>query len=242
MAAVEAGQFFSDIFSGNLDVGTRLTSFDFGRINIQDAPSDEYLHIDLAPAWGLLGRASVQSVDDQIKIMVAGTMKSLRHRTDENWNAVLSAMMRSMLLEPSENEIFRADKLIKDNSRDFKFHSSSNVDTISEVKSWIDHLVSDDDVIQSTKIDQVIPQIVAQICATIKSLQSFSDKCEHYEQTLLDVGVLRFPDIDHPFFKLYRIKLIAWSDSSRVVYHYEDRSGIAGGKSFPQVVVKYRAC
>ena len=57
--------------------------------------------------------------------------------------------------------------------------------------------------IKSTKIDiDVLAQIVAQTGATVDSFETFFAKDEHHEQTLVDIGVLRFPDIDHPFFKV----------------------------------------
>lgn len=48
----------------------------------------------------------------------------------------------------------------------------------------------------------VISKIVAQIGATIDSFETFWFKTETHEQTMLDIGVLRFPDLDHPYFKV----------------------------------------
>lgn len=63
--------------------------------------------------------------------------------------------------------------------------------------------MSDPDVLNSTKIDiNVLAKIVAQTGATVDSFESFFAKEEHHEQTLVDIGVLRFPDIDHPYFKV----------------------------------------
>jgi hypothetical protein len=44
--------------------------------------------------------------------------------------------------------------------------------------------------------------IVAQTGAIIDSLQTAWSKDEAHEQTLLDIGVLRFPDPQHPYFKV----------------------------------------
>lgn len=63
--------------------------------------------------------------------------------------------------------------------------------------------MSDPDVLNSTKIDiNVLANIVAQTGAAVDSFESFFAKEEHQEQTLVDIGVLRFPDIDHPYFKV----------------------------------------
>lgn len=56
---------------------------------------------------------------------------------------------------------------------------------------------------QSTKIDvDVLAKIVAQTGATVDSFEAFFAKHEYHEKTLVDIGVLRFPDIDNPFFKV----------------------------------------
>lgn len=68
--------------------------------------------------------------------------------------------------------------------------------------------IEDEDVLESTKIDiNVLGRIVAQTGATVDSFEAFFAKSEHHEQTIIDIGVLRFPDIDHPFFKVYRNKI-----------------------------------
>jgi len=77
-----------------------------------------------------------------------------------------------------------------------------------EVESWFTNLISDDDVLRSTKIEiNILAKIVEQTGATVDSFEAFFGKGEHHRKTMLDIGVLRFPNIDRPFFKLYRIKL-----------------------------------
>ncbi len=76
----------------------------------------------------------------------------------------------------------------------------------------------------SGKIDiKVLADIVATTGAAIDSFETFFAKNEHHEKTVVDIGVLRYPDIDQlrfisilpvllgiiffsrPFFKVYRI-------------------------------------
>ncbi|KAM4066581.1 hypothetical protein HRG_000666 [Hirsutella rhossiliensis] len=168
-------------------------------------------------------------MDDRLKVMIAGTMKVLGKQTDKSWKAVLSTMMQNELLEPDGAEIARADKMIKESVNDFKIDGSADENIVREAKTWFINLIADDDVIQSTKIDiNVMAQIVAQTGATIDSFETLFAKNEHHEKDLVDIGVLRFPDFDHPFFKLYRIKLVAWSDCSRILFHQADKNGITG--------------
>ena len=72
-----------------------------------------------------------------------------------------------------------------------------------QVQTWFTNLVKDRDVLMSTKIDmKVMSDIVAQSGATITNFFNFWVKTEKHSQTVLDVGVLRFPDIDNPYFKV----------------------------------------
>ena len=53
----------------------------------------------------------------------------------------------------------------------------------------------------ATPIDiEVLGRIVAKSGSTMKSF--FKDLRESYEETVLDVGVLRYPDLDCPYFQV----------------------------------------
>ncbi|PNP60529.1 hypothetical protein THARTR1_00553 [Trichoderma harzianum] len=109
------------------------------------------------------------------------------------------------------------------------FDGSPDAILVKEVQAWFNNLISDDDVLNSTNIDvEVLAKIVAQISAIFNNFETFFTKDVYREQTLIDIGVLRFPDVDQPYFKVYRIKLAAWSDSSRSLLHQEDINGITG--------------
>lgn len=64
--------------------------------------------------------------------------------------------------------------------------------------------------------------------ATIDCIESAISKVEKHEKTVIDIGVLRFPDCTQPYFKLYHIKLMAWSQSSRTMACQDDSNGIEG--------------
>lgn len=90
-------------------------------------------------------------------------------------------------------------------------------------------LLTDQDILDSTQIDiEGLASVVASTGARVDSIQTVFLKSEHREQTLLEIGVLRYPDIDNPFFKVYRIKLTAWSDCGRFVMVQKDQNGIVG--------------
>ncbi|KAF5623738.1 hypothetical protein F25303_11705 [Fusarium sp. NRRL 25303] len=166
---------------------------------------------------------------DFSQIMVAATMMTLARQNDKSWDAVVRTMMQNEIAMPDGEGVARSDTLVRNSLNDFKFDGGPDSSIVREVQTWFNRLVSDPDVLNSTKIDiNVLAKIVAQTGATVDSFESFFAKEEHHEQTLVDIGVLRFPDIDHPYFKLYRIKLIAWSDSRRIMFHSEDKNGITG--------------
>ena len=57
--------------------------------------------------------------------------------------------------------------------------------------------------LKSTHIDiNVMAAIVAQTGAMVNSLGSLLYMKEEHQKTLVDIGVLRFPDLDNPYFKV----------------------------------------
>ena len=73
-----------------------------------------------------------------------------------------------------------------------------------EVEEWFrEKLVTDHDVLKDTQIGiHEIAKIVASTGAYISDFGAFFHKHTVQRKTLLDIGILRFPDIDHPFFKV----------------------------------------
>ncbi|EKM58347.1 uncharacterized protein PHACADRAFT_56595, partial [Phanerochaete carnosa HHB-10118-sp] len=70
--------------------------------------------------------------------------------------------------------------------------------------------------------------IVAKTGVTIQTYRNLVHKTHSESKTLLDIGVLRFPDIGNPHFKLYYIKLEAWAQCRHFVGVQEDSNGISG--------------
>jgi hypothetical protein len=100
---------------------------------VRESSSEEFLHTDLAPSFGTLTKDSIKDLDEQLKIMIAGTMKTLAKVQDKTWKNVLGAMSQNELLQPDGEEIARADKLIKESSNDFKFDGGSDASIVREV-------------------------------------------------------------------------------------------------------------
>ncbi|KAJ7839489.1 hypothetical protein B0H13DRAFT_1911236 [Mycena leptocephala] len=219
------------VFGSLQQAADLVKKFDWSKMDVHDATRDDYLHLGLAPSFGELTSSSIKDLDDELKIMIAGTMRLLatvpvQQRT---WEKMLELMMQNLLLEPEVSGISRAEKLVKDETNFFKVDGSPDPNVVREVENWFIDLINDDDVLKSTAIDiKVMAHIVAQTGATIDSFPALIYKNEYHEKTMVDIGVLRFPDIDHPHFKLYHIRLVAWSDSRRILFVQKDVNGITG--------------
>ncbi|KAI0768290.1 hypothetical protein BD413DRAFT_565130 [Trametes elegans] len=211
-----------------------VSAFDFSSMNVNDSSSDDYLHCDLAPSFGKLKKESLNAMDRELKVMITGTMRSLRkareaHSGPLEWKTVMETLMQNTLIEPFENEISRSDKIIKEGTNFFKFDGSPDRSIVEEVNSWFVNFISDQDVLESTSIDiNVVGRIVAQTGATVRSFETLFYKKEQHQKTLVDIGILRFPDIDRPYFQVYRIQLTAWSSSERITFVQTDKNGIIG--------------
>lgn len=73
-----------------------------------------------------------------------------------------------------------------------------------QVQSWFLNLIQDQEVLNSTQIDiNVLANVVARTGATIDNFETFFFKNEGHEKTLVDIGVLRFPDAEKPHFQVY---------------------------------------
>ncbi|KAF9189338.1 hypothetical protein BGZ49_003822 [Haplosporangium sp. Z 27] len=217
---------------GSKDIENFMDDFDWTKMSTKEKTTDGFVHCDLAPSFGTLNKDSIKAMDDKLKIMIAGTTREIEKLSidQRTWENVTSIMAQNALVEPLDDGIARSDKLIKDyGSSAFKLDGSSDNNIVREVHTWFTNLIADEDVLTSTKIDiDVLGNIVGWTGATVENFETVFAKNEYHEQTLVDIGVLRYPDIEHPYFKMYRIKLTAWSDCRRVLFVQSDKNGIMG--------------
>ena len=211
-----------------------------GQINLQnclvsDVQSQSIpLHCNLAASLGKLNKESIEMMDEKSLIMIAATVRELQKLPSDqlSFNSVLSSLTQNSLMERIGNsEINKSDKLIKDRGTSaFKFDGSPDAAIVKEVEAWFINLLGNDqDIVNDTKIDiKMLADIVAASGASVDSFEALFYKKEYHEKTVVDIGILRFPDIENPFVKVYRIKLTAWNDCSRYVFIQEDKSGITG--------------
>lgn len=224
----------------NLGIPGLDTVLKDGKINlansfVTDVTADAIpVHCKLAASFGTLTKDSVKLMDEKLLILIAGTIRELQKipSNELSWDKVISIFSQNSLMERVGNsEINKTDKLIKDyGTSAFKFDGSPDAAIVKEVKSWFINLLGNDqDVVHDTKIDiDMLAKIVASSGALVDSFEALFYKKEYLEKTIVDIGILRFPDFENPFVKVYRIKLTAWSDCSRVFFMQEDKNGITG--------------
>lgn len=74
-------------------------------------------------------------MDDELKIMIAGTMKMLSEAKDKSWESIIRIMKQNELLEPYGTELERTNTLVKEGSAIFKADGSTEKAVMREVCS-----------------------------------------------------------------------------------------------------------
>ncbi|KAG7090535.1 hypothetical protein E1B28_009644 [Marasmius oreades] len=217
--------------------GFVLTAFDLvQQLNDSTAnfnSGNPLIQASLAPSFGDISNAgkSVKGLDDKMKFMVASSMKKLLELKNKNslsWENIQECFKqnKTLVAESSPKEI--VENFTTESSSDFKFDGSPDPNLVQKVMVWWEgQACPDPDIRNDAKLDiNSLAKVVAWSGATINDFSSFWSKHEQHERTLLEVGVMRYPSIAKPYFKIYRIKLHAWSDCTRTVWHQEDKNGI----------------
>lgn len=192
-------------------------------------------HTELAASYGKLNADSVKEMDNELKVMIAAVDRKLTKLHEENkdgseilFDDYVSTMMQNPLIEKDfDGEIFRDE--YKEFSRFGFAKNGIDQQVVNEVETWFLNLIDDSDVLASTKINILdFANIVGCTDAFVEDLQTLFLRNEQVERSILEVGVLRYPDLDNPFFKMFRIKLKAYRKSLRVAMIQKDESGIKG--------------
>lgn len=104
-------------------------------MDVKDNTREDYLTVALAPSYGELTKSSIKSIDEDLKVMIAGTVKTLANipSSERTWDKIVSTMMQCSIVEPAGEAITRADALIKSGTNVFKFDGSPDVAIVKEV-------------------------------------------------------------------------------------------------------------
>jgi hypothetical protein len=193
----------------------------------------------LAPSFGKLTKDTLQEMDNNLKVMIAGTIKDIQKEsallpgnTTLEWDDIVRIFSNNPFIELDDTSvpIFIDQTYSKKSTDYFKTDGSPDMDTVDEVEHWFKSVIADEDIINATSIrDEVLLDIAKLVCETGAHVDTFEDiisKTTYDEKSLIDIGVLRFPDISHPFMKIYRIKLRAFRKCERLFFCETNSSGL----------------
>ncbi|KLO07185.1 hypothetical protein SCHPADRAFT_909729 [Schizopora paradoxa] len=196
-------------------IGHLVKSFKF-KLQLPSVPdiateANDKLKTELAPCFGDLTDDAFASMDEDLKFIIGAANLKLAAAPVEkgDWDTTYSIFLQSTFLTPIDVLVSRSDKFMEDGSNYFRIKEDITKSTARKVESWFQNFIADEDV----KFDlKVFVDIVATTSAAIERFKDFFYTGQYKEKEVVDIGVLRYPDLDNPRFKLYRIRLIAWSD------------------------------
>ena len=99
-------------------------------------------------------------------------------------------------------------------------------------ENWIKSLISDEDVIKNLQFDpKFYAKFINCIGISFQKLNLLDVMIyghQKYTKSVVDIGVIRFPDLDHPYFNVYRLSLKAYRDCSQTIVVSWQNSGLIG--------------
>ncbi|EPS45517.1 hypothetical protein H072_439 [Dactylellina haptotyla CBS 200.50] len=192
--------------------------------------SEGSINIGLAPSFGTL-KANIKELDDALVGIVAISTKEIQKLppSDRTFEKIRATLLQNAAIEPHGDHYQAYDTFTKASNDAFRFDGSPDSGIVADVLNFFRKLINDSDVLNSLNFDKnVVARMVAESGATVRNFETFFSANEHEEKTVLEVAVLRYPDLDHPYLKLYRVKLKAIRDCKRVLFAENNRNSIQG--------------
>ncbi|CAF1212198.1 unnamed protein product [Rotaria sordida] len=186
-------------------------------------------HFSLAPSFGAnLTSDSCSAMDKYLLAAIGETFShTVNNKQSSSWDETLQLMSTNKYLQETSSQ---SKSSTFDNGSTEVFKSGQSVDEImvGQMCSWFRNFIGDSDILDSLHLDINSIARVASTKGTSKpkSLASAIRRHERYEKTIVDIGLLEFPDVSKPYFTLYRIQLTSWSDSTRTMFVEENSNGI----------------
>ncbi|EKM58349.1 uncharacterized protein PHACADRAFT_193471 [Phanerochaete carnosa HHB-10118-sp] len=186
------------------DLAARLMKNAFSHLE-NELLEQKPLCILLAPEWR---RSRDKPIGNDALVSIAGVVRSLGEISppQKNWDTILSNMLQIPILQPDNAPVYRSAVLPLPKALGLIGNCDSSV--TDQVRSWFTALIEDQDILDSIAIDSVtLADSASRIGAQLRSRWFRGIR---RETVFLDINVLRFPDADHPFFELYKLKVDAW--------------------------------
>jgi len=186
----------------------------------------------LAPSFGGEGslKENLRGLDEKLKILIAISNKELLKIPEgqRNWDRVQACFLANASAKPMGDPVSVPAELNSSTTSNFKFDGKPDPKLVQQVLNWwSDTAIPDEDIRKDTRIEiDAMADIVARSGAAVTNLFRVFHAYERREERIVDIGCLRYPDMDHPYFKVYRIELFAFSDCTRNFWHQTDTNGI----------------
>ena len=195
-----------------------------GHVEFNLKSKDIPISCNLAASYGSQAGKLHDRIDLNLKVLIAGTIKRLSQMTNLSLDDILDAMMQNVLIE-LKDPIYKEETFRRRNTTVWDLPDNSQ--TFHEANIWLKDIIVDDDILKDTGIDfTLISKTVTKTGVPIDDFGSVFRDTKTDKKVMTDTGILRYPDVVHPYFKLYHIKMAVWRKSTRHLFHSRTDSGI----------------
>ena len=205
-----------------------------GGVDDDTTTTDNLTSFNLAASYGNLTKESFRLMDVNLIAVIGATSSMILSNKLISWEQTLKTMSDNKSVnEILERRVDKNESYIINSNDFFKVDGSPSDMDVQNIHSWFVNLIGNEDIEKSLKVDiNSVARVAAQTGATVTSLASLVRKHERHEKIVTDVGMIRFPDITNPSFKVFRIELIAWADSTRTLAFEQNSRGVTCIYSF----------
>lgn len=99
-----------------------------------------------------------------------------------------------------------------------------------KIKSWMTRLIRDKDIMLASRInEEIVFKALSKLGTNVGNWKSVFYHKLYEEQEFVDVGLIRYPDFENPFFVFYQLRLSVYRTSKKILMVYQvDNNGIRG--------------
>jgi hypothetical protein len=196
------------------DMNERLRTYN-GTTESVDIP----VHCNLSLSLGQLSADNVLALEDNLKVMMYAVLQTFNRDAESkrNWNSVMSTLKNNPLIEEIPDANVHRDVGYENDEKSGRNRQPND----HPFSNWFEtNLISDNNVIEDTAFDMdALEKIIAQPGTT--NVEPATPPRNHYaRKQLVDISILRFPDLDNPFIQVYRLQLAAWNS---ITYRMKSR-------------------
>jgi hypothetical protein len=193
-------------------------------------------HFRVAPSWGKLTKDSIVMMDDQLKLILFATFKQIdKFVQDEGqdkltWEKLTELMEQNVMVERKTGitNLSVVQSKTRDETNWFCFDGSPDEPIKDGVVRWIKESIQDPELLEIIGEETMnkIGNIFASSGAAVDGFFHFFANNETEEFSVLDVGIIRIPDITKPSIQLFRIKIHVKRYDQRVFFIQSDECEI----------------